>query len=170
MRTIPRRQELQAGPASLQAARKLHAQGIDILHGCWSRQPPDEPPPIPPKLPSLTDDELMDLFRLVNQWRKYLRLQLAMAEADESSAAAAARSAEAIALARAGGKTVAEMKARAREDASWAQAAAAHAAAYSYRKLVAALSENVDSDVFLLSRELTRRTSEPPLDRRTRRP
>lgn len=124
---------------------------------------------MPRNLPSLTDPELMDLFSQLNQWRKFLRLQLAAAEADESHAKAQATSAEAIALSRAGGKTVAEMKARAREDESYAAASVLHADAYGYRKLVLALFENIDSDAFLLSREITRRTAEAPGDRRNSR-
>lgn len=170
MRTVSRRTSaLRTGPASRTAATQLDQQGIRVLTGTWSRQPQDEPPDLPRDLPGLPDDELMDLFSQVNQWRKYLRLQLAMAEADESSAAAQERNAEAIALAKSGARTVAEMKAIARDDASYAAAAALHAETYSYRKLVSALFENVDSDAFLLSRELTRRTAEAPRDRRASR-
>lgn len=166
MRTVSRQQGLQAGPASSQAARRLHGQGISLANSTWARQPQEEPPQIPAKLPALPDSELMELFRQINQWRKYLRLQLAMAEADESHAAAQEKNAEAIALSQATGKTVAEMKARARDDESYAAAAARCADAYAYRKLVSALFENLESDSFLLSRELTRRTSEAPADRR----
>jgi hypothetical protein len=170
VRTVTRRATtLRTGPASRTAATQLDQQGIHVLGGRWAPQPADEPPQLPRNLPNLTDPELMDLFSQVNQWRKYLRLQLAAAETDESHAKARATSAEAIALARSGGKTVAEMKARAREDASYAEASALHADAYGYRKLVSALFENIESDCFLLSREITRRTAEAPGDRRNSR-
>lgn len=166
MRTSSRRKPLQTGPASRMAAARLEEQGISILRGSWSRQPADDPPGIPRNLPGLSDDELMELYREINQWRKYLRLQLAAAEADESAAKAQAHKAEAIALAKSGARTVAEMKARAQEDSTYAEAAVAYADAYAYRKLVSALFENQDSECFLLSREITRRTAEAPRDRR----
>lgn len=124
---------------------------------------------MPRNLPGLPDEELMDLFRQANQWRKYLRLQLAAAEVDEASAEAAERTAEALVVGRSGAKTVTQMKADAKDDPAYAAAAALHAETYAYRKLVSALYENVESDCFLLSRELTRRTAEAPSDRRTRR-
>ena len=162
------RSTIQAGPASSRALERLSGQGLDVLAG-WTPQPRQEPPPIPRDLPDLPDTELMDLFRLVNQWRKYLRVQLAAAEIDESSAAAAAAAIEAAALARSGAKTVTQAKAAARDDDSYAAAQALHAETYAYRKLVAALAENLEGDAFLLSRELTRRTAEAPADRRANR-
>jgi len=168
MRTVSRRPAIQAGPASTRALDRLREQDIDVLGG-WIRQPRQDPPEIPRDLPGLPDLELMDLFREVNQWRKYLRVQLVAAEIDESSAAAKARDAEAVALARSGARTVTAMKAAAKQDAGYAGAQALQADAYSYRKLVGALAENLEGDAFLISRELTRRTGEAPADRRNAR-
>lgn len=164
MRTVRSPSALQTGPASRTAAARLTRQGIDPF--TWVRQPGREPPRIPANLPDIQDPELMGLFRQISEWAKYLRLQLAMAEVDESAAEHQENSTEALARARSGGKTVTEMKALARDDTSFAAAAEAHAAAYGYRKLVAALFENVEYDRFLLSREITRRGNEAPLDGR----
>lgn len=92
-----------------------------------------------------------------------------MAETDEAAAEKELRSAEAIALAATGARTVTEMKALAREDTRSARARDRHGDAYSYRKLVSALAENIETDAFLLSREITRRTAEAPRDRRAAR-
>jgi len=164
MRTVRLPSELQTGPASRTAVTRLTRQGIDPL--AWTRQPSKEPPRIPRNLPEVQDPELMGLFQQISEWVKFLRLQLAMAEVDESDAEHRMNSQEALARARSGGKTVTEMKALAREDGSFAAAAETHAAAYGYRKLVSALFENLDYDRFLLSREITRRGNEAPMDGR----
>lgn len=168
MRTVRLSSALQTGPASRMAVTRLTQQGINPF--TWVHQPGKEPPRIPRNLPDIQDPELMGLFQQISEWVKYLRLQLAMAEVDESGAEHQMNSTEALARARSGGKTVTEMKALAREDVSFAAAAENHAAAYGYRKLVAALYENADYDRFLLSREITRRGNDTPLDgRRSRR-
>lgn len=164
MRTVRSPSALQTGPASRTAATRLAQQGINPFS--WVRQPGNQPPRIPVNLPDTQDPELMGLLWQVSEWVKYLRLQLAMAEVDESAAAARMNSQEALARARSGGKTVTEMKALARDDVSYAAAAEGHASAYGYRKLVAALYENLDYDRFLLSREITRRGNEAPPDGR----
>ena len=59
-----------------------------------------------------------------------------------------------------------DSKERAYSDAEYVQAEKDQADAYSYRKLIEALYENVDRDSFIVSREITRRGNISGRDRR----
>ena len=101
----------------------------------------------------------MDLFRRVNEWVKYLGLQLTAAETDETlSKTRRDRVGAAIMVENRGERVVATQKALMDSDPRYQEQVDEVQQIYEYRKLVGALHSQVDSDLFHLSREVTRRS------------
>ena len=144
---------LQAGSADV--AKKLAGQGIDLNK--WAPRPAElQPPEVPRDLTEVDDRELMNLFQAVGRWLRYLSLQLAAAEVDESCAEKALTKIEAI---KGYDFRKVDAKQRAHEDSDYLRAKGVQGEAYGYRKILAALVSNVDRDSFMLSREISRRSS-----------
>ena len=140
------------GDAAQRAASMLAEQGI--LMSRWARQPLEDPPDVPRDLTEQRDSELMTLFRRVNDWVKYLGLQLSAAQVDERHDAAQVVRIEALEgydFRRIDAKT------RAYNDQKYLAAKDKAEGSHGYRKMVEALHGNVETDAFYLSREITRR-------------
>jgi len=149
------------GDAARRAASTLEEQGI--LVGRWARQPLDDPPDVPRDLTELRDRELMELYQRVNNWVKYLGLQLSTAQVDERHDAAVVVRIEAL---KGYDFRRIDAKTQAHSDPQYVAAKDKAEAAHGYRKLVEALYNNVDKDSFTLSREITRRGNRSARDGR----
>lgn len=147
---------MQLGLRSAEAARKLEIQGI--LGGRWSHQPSEGLPDVPKDITEIQDRDLMELFRKLNHWGKYLGLQLAAAQVDERWADWTVEKLQAFAqIANRAEKNVTVMKALAFEDEGFIEAKEAQMTAYAYRKSVEAIYNGTERDHAQISRELTRR-------------
>jgi hypothetical protein len=147
---------LQMGLRSAEASRTLERQGI--LTGKWSSQPVVELPDVPKDITEIPDRDLMELFRKLNHWGKYLGLQLAAAQVDERWADWTVEKIQAFAqIANKTEKNVTVMKALAFEDPDFIKAKEEQIKSYAYRKSVEAVYNGVERDHAQVSRELTRR-------------
>lgn len=150
--TTRNKSTLHMGPASQQAVDTLMEQKIMV--GAWANQPDDEPPDVPRDITTIRDAELMELYRKLNQWVKYLTIQVAAAQADESYAETAVSKIE--------GKKGYDFRRTGIKEKAWAdqdyvKAKDTHQEAFAYRKMAEALLAIVDKGSFHVSRELTRR-------------
>jgi hypothetical protein len=92
-----------------------------------------------------------------------------MAEVDEKYAGRRMDRAEGNARSAAEGRNVTEKKARAYQEPGYVAAGEELSEAYAYRRAVQSLHESVGADVFVCSRELSRRLGSADLDRRSAR-
>lgn len=166
---VPKPETYRSGESSGAARRHVQQQGLGL-----PRRPIGETPELPSDLTELGDSALMTLFRKIMAWSKYLATQLAMAEIDEKDANAKVTRAEAharqeVAKSAEVKLSATEIKAEAYEYKPYRMAAEAAQDIYAYRKLVNSLSEGLEQDAFLLSRELSRRLGTADRDSRDRR-
>jgi hypothetical protein len=151
-RTVRQSYDLQMGRGSTTAVIRLNGQGI--LLSRWAEKPFEDPPSLPKDVTSVSDKELMGLLQKLTAWRKYLGMQVALAIVDERYADRTMTSVTAL---KGYDFRKVDSKERAWNDADYTGAEKDQADAYSYRKLIEALYENVDNDGFIVSREITRR-------------
>lgn len=156
--------DLRMGPASMGAADLLMDQGFRVA----SKPVSDRIPRLPKDITSLHDEALMDLFVEVTSWVDYTSVQVACAQVDEKAAERKLSQVEAVAMVDASvGKTsVSAAKAKKDSDPRVQEATSEYEELHAYRKLIEVLSNNLDRDAALISRELTRRTSTPTPTRR----
>lgn len=135
-------------------------------------KPRYEIPQLPRDITDLHDDDLMDLFVTLTAWSDYLASQFAVAAIDEREAQRVLDAAEARALISgwkgSSGDRVAIAKANIAIDPQVTQYREDLDTKHAYRKLVETLTQNVDRDSALVSRELTRRTSDSGFKSRAR--
>ena len=135
------------------------------------RKPGDEMPGLPASLDGLSDDSLMALYSEMVSWVNYAKSELVHAEIIEENALSALRHVEALALleqwdAANKGDTVTMAKARRDVDPRVMEQQERHHEARSYRKLVATGVDRGERNSNVLSRELSRRSSLIPAERR----
>ena len=155
-------QDLQMGHGSTTAVMHLNGQGI--LLSQWAEKPFEDPPSLPQDVTSVSDPEPMKLLQKLTNWRKFLGVQVALAVVEERYAD---RGMTKITALKGYDFRKVDSKERAWNDAEYIQAEKDQADAYSYRKLIEALYENVDQDGFIVSREITRRGNTNARDRRS---
>lgn len=147
-------------PASNAAAEALADQGLFL-----PEKPRNEMPEIPTDITDLDDSGLMLLFTALTAWCAFAASQLACAQVDERSAQNALTRMEQSALSSGWeGKTaerVSVAKAKAAGSPAVEAASGVYEYRYNYRKLVEVIFNNLERDIALVSRELTRRTSDP---------
>lgn len=133
-------------------------------------RPEGQFPEIPKQLDDLSDADLMECYSEFTAWLTYTKTELVSAEIYEERAANDARLTESKTLINqwSGEKndTVTLAKARRDVDESVIVAQDAHLAARAYRKLVEAMFERCERGVQIISRELSRRISTAPVERR----
>lgn len=138
----------------------------------FSSKPKYEIPQLPRDITDLHDDDLMDLFVTLTAWSDYLASQFAMAAIDEREAQRFLDAAEAQAMLNGwkggSGDRVTVAKANIAIDPVVAKYREDVDVKHAYRKLVETLTQNVDRDSALVSRELTRRTSDSGFKARAR--
>lgn len=134
-------------------------------------RPEDEIPEIPSYLDELSDVKLMELYSQYMAWMSYAKAELVQAEIDEERVANDLKVTEAEVLigqwgVSTKGDTVTLAKARRDVDPEVIKWQNKHLEARAYRKLVDSVFERCERGAQLLSRELSRRISMAPQDRR----
>lgn len=148
--------EYRLGEMSKQAYDILTAFGLDL-----PEKPVSSMPKLPDTLTDMTDEALMDSYAEFVAWSDYTSSQVAAAAVDERSAQAQLEAKEAEVMLRdwVAKETVAKQKARTTADPEIVVARQALDQAYAYRKLVESIATAMERNAQMLSRELTRRTS-----------
>lgn len=128
-------------------------------------------PEIPTYLDELSDADLMSVYGEYMAWMSYAKAELVQAEIVEEQKANDLKVTEAETLigqwgVSTKGDTVTLAKARRDVDPSVVRAQEKHLEARAYRKLVDSVFERCERGAQLLSRELSRRISMAPQDRR----
>lgn len=127
---------------------------------------PDRPvlerPPVPAHPTDLSDDELMDLWALLTRWQDHIAGVLGLCEVDERARSSIYDLAHAEILAANAPKTrnegsVTVAKAETALHPQVKEARDKLDLAYARRKVMQMMYENIERDLFILSRELTRR-------------
>lgn len=130
-------------------------------------------PNIPNNLDELSDGELMNTYSEFMAWLSYAKTELVVAEIEEERCANNLRLVEAQTLigqwSGEKGDTVTLAKARRDTDASVLEMQDKHLGARAYRKLVESVFERCERGTQILSRELSRRISTAPQERRLHR-
>lgn len=152
---------------SSNAMEVLDGKGLRL-----SKKPKLEIPVLPRDITDLNDEDLMDLFVQFTSWTDYLSGQLAVSAIDEREADRAVSTAEAQAMLNnwkgGSGDRVAIAKAQIAIDPKVAALVKTLDEKHAYRKLVEVLYQNVERDSAVVSRELTRRTSDSGFNSRKR--
>jgi hypothetical protein len=135
-------------------------------------------PELPDDVTDLSDPELMQAFRRLQGWLKFLGTQLALAEVDEKNATSKVASVRSKLKSACRNElrengiskpTEAELKETVDDHPMLCSANQALEELYAYRKLVGSLHQGVDGDVAICSRELTRRLGTADRDHRAAR-
>lgn len=121
--------------------------------------PSFEAPNIPPDISDISDEELMELYSQFVTYLNYITIQLATAEIDERMCEKRLARLQATKMGTVTEKTVSAAKARVASDPEVVVVLEELDQLYAYRKLVEGVHQNLDRNVSLASRELTRRTS-----------
>ncbi len=134
----------------------LKAQGLGI-----SRQIDAQPPTMPRDITELDDEDLIRLFQHLNEFTKFIKVQASCAQIDESEAKKRMDYLEATLTTQhtAPKVTVASIKAKVMSEESMQTVSQEYQFKHDYRKMIEMMVNNLESDMHLVSRELTRRTS-----------
>lgn len=136
-------------------------------------RPPGAVPNIPKNLDELSDADLMNVYSEFMAWLSYAKTELVMSEIEEERCANNLRLTEAKTLivqwSGEKGDTVTLAKARRDIDDNVITMNEQHLAARAYRKLVESVFERCERGTQILSRELSRRISTSPQERRLHR-
>jgi len=143
-----------ASTESVDAAVSLAKQGIKL-----PSNPDFAAPTIPSDLSDITDEELMELYSQLVAYLDFVTVQLAVAETDERMGEKRLSRLQASKMGTVTEKTVSAAKAKVASDPDVVLVLEEVDALYAYRKLVEAVHQNLDRNVSLASRELTRRTT-----------
>jgi len=132
--------------------------------GLTFSKPSDEQVVLPSDITNVSSEELGGLFTRLTAWTDYITSQLVMAQLDERSAQKSLDYNENIMLvkrmgAQIKGERVTTVKAQIAVDDKIVDLANVYEEKYAYRKLVEMLKENHERDLQLVSREITRRSS-----------
>jgi hypothetical protein len=132
--------------------------------GLTFSKPSDEQVVLPSDITNVSSEELGGLFTRLTAWTDYITSQLVMAQLDERSAQKSLDYNENIMLvkrmgAQVKGERVTTVKAQIAVDDKIVDLANVYEEKYAYRKLVEMLKENHERDLQLVSREITRRSS-----------
>jgi type IV secretory pathway protease TraF len=132
--------------------------------GLTFSKPSDEQVVLPSDITDVSSEELGGLFTRLTAWTDYITSQLVMAQLDERSAQKSLDYNENIMLvkrmgAQVKGERVTTVKAQIAVDDKIVDLANVYEEKYAYRKLVEMLKENHERDLQLVSREITRRSS-----------
>lgn len=116
-------------------------------------------PQLPADITTLDDEELMLLFTELTSYLDFISFQVSLAQIDERDAERKLDIAVAGATARQPKALAAVIKAAALADPEVIDLSNDHGVKYNYRKLIEVMANNLERDMNLVSRELTRRTS-----------
>jgi hypothetical protein len=135
------------------------------------KKPGDEIPGLPSYLDELSDADLMALYSQMVSWVNYAKAEVVQAEIIEENTLSALRQTEAFALISQWddtnkGDTVTMAKARRDVDPEVGVRRRKHHEARAYRKMVDTVFDRCERNANVLSRELSRRISLTPVERR----
>lgn len=145
-----------ASPEGEKALDKIYAQGFKMPE---SPDPADQPL-LPNNLSDLNDRDLMEEFALFTAWADYAAAQVGLAVITERSAEMELEWQIGLHYRDAPKQAVTVTKAEALQNPDVYEARKKLEEAYAYRRLVSDLVERYERDAAVISRELTRRTSE----------
>lgn len=152
---------------SKDAVEALQENGFKLF-----AKPKGEIPKLPRDITDLNDDDLMDLFVQLTAWTDHLSSQLAIAAIDEREADRSVSVAESQAMLNnwkgGSGDRVTIVKAQIATDPTVINLIKELDEKHAYRKLLETLYQNVERDSAVVSRELTRRTSDSGFNSRKR--
>lgn len=131
--------------------------------------PPGDLPELPRDLTDLDDRDLMILFSEFVQWQNFAASRLGLAEVDERRAEAALRWAEDLIMIGAVKGEIIKTRHTLSQDSDVAAARQRALDAYAVRKTTQVVFDNCERSANLISRELSRRTSINPTERRNAR-
>jgi hypothetical protein len=139
--------------------RRSAPTGRLIQHGFkLPKQPQDSAPDLPRDVTNIGYDDLMDLWSQFTAWTDYAAVQAAIAYSEEKHLAKKIERMEQRALLV--GDKVTVSRAEVKTSDAYEHLVNEWLEAEMYRKLLETLFNNYDRDAQLLSRELTRRTSD----------
>ena len=144
-------------PNGASAVEKVQEQGFQLP------QSPDreDQPALPHSLEDLDDTALMDEFALFTAWADYASAQVGLAVISEKEAELEMEWQISLHYTDAPSKKAVTLtKAEALQNSDVYEARKKYEEAYAYRRVVTDLAERYERDANVLSRELTRRTSE----------
>jgi hypothetical protein len=148
-------------------------EALNELGFSLTPKPEYEIPSLPRDITELDDEALMDLFVQYTQWNDHLAGAFAVAVVNEREAESALKNAESVALLKnwtgAKGDTVTLVKAQIQASDSIQELIFDLDTKYAFRKIIETRTQNIERDANLVSRELTRRTSDGGLRSRQRR-
>lgn len=132
--------------------------------GLTFSKPSEEQVVLPPDITDVSSEELGGLFTRLTAWTDYIASQLVHAQLDERAAQKALEYKENMLLvqrmgAQVKGERVTTVKAQIAVDEKIVELANQYEEKYAYRKLVEMLLTNHERDLALVSREITRRSS-----------
>lgn len=127
-------------------------------------RPQGDPPTIEGSVADLSDEEIMDIWSQLTAWADHISVHVAEAHSREKSMQKRIEALEQTYILSSGKVTVARAEAKTSPEMSrlvgeWLRADA-------YKSLMSAMANNIERDIQLLSRELTRRTSSANAGRR----
>jgi hypothetical protein len=153
---------------SEEAVLELNKRGFKL-----AEKPEDSIPQLPVDITDLHDDDLMALFVQLTAWTDHLSSQLAIAIIDEREAERSVSLAESKAMLNywkgASGDRVTVIKAQIAADPIVTDLLKKQDEKYAFRKILETMYQNVERDSAVVSRELTRRTSDSGFNARKRR-
>jgi len=147
---------LKLGAASKRAHDELLQQGLS-LHS----QPQSQIPALPADLTAIDDEDLMILYSSLTAWSDFVSAQVSCAQVDERAAEKKLSHSENLLMIASGdrGDRVTYARAQVAADPTIVALKEEIEHLHASRKLVETLSENIERDAALVSRELTRRTA-----------
>lgn len=158
---------LRLGEKSNNAVNTLLSQGINMA--------PTQSVQVtlPSDISSVSSEELSNLFTKLTAWSNYVSSQLAAAQVDEKAVEKKLEfSTNKMLVARmsksAKGETVTLIKAEISTDPTIVGLEGELMEAYAYRKMVEVVANNIDRDISLVSREITRRSYDTKTFRKDR--
>ena len=121
---------------------------------------PDDHPSIPPDITDLSSEGLMELFAQFVAWSDFANTQLGLAVIEEREAERRVTIAEAEAWKSLPKSSVSAAKVLVAADEGVVSALEELDAIHAYRRMVSEIASRYERDTSLISRELTRRTSD----------
>lgn len=150
------------GHHSKSAYQEIRGQGLDL-----PPKPESDMPQLPPDLTELGDQALMNLYQKYVSWSDYISVQVSCAQVDERNAMRMLDMSENMLLMEtmARGKKITEARNEVKADPVLDERRESAFGAEAYRKMIESLLNNCERDAALISRELTRRTTESRRDK-----
>lgn len=154
---------LRVSDLAAQALSELADQGIVV-----GRSIDISAPQLPPDITEIDDEELMLLFTELTSYLDFISFQVSLAQIDERDAERKLDIAMATAMANQPKALAAVIKAAALADPAVVSLSEDHSVKYNYRKIIEVMAGNLERDMNLVSRELTRRTAGANFNTRSR--